>query len=222
MPAAPRAGEREGKVFRGGSIVGASDPALIRVFQGRHRVVGNRISPAMRGVPAGMERSVPVFSNGDLARALVADVPFGVRESEAPGGHAPAAQGLSEIIGRFSAVRKQQRRDFVAALGSHPSERHRLRAALAGQKLIDDRAVAGVSDSLDDRLGAFDVDRLGDLTGGLPPAVVQESSRVLGVGLLLVEVSLRADVVGQTPGDFSVPAHAYERHAYVRHPEGIE
>ena len=66
------------------------------------------------------------------------------------------------------------------------------------------------------------LDRLRAKLRRLPFAVVEEAARMRRVGLLLIEVALRADVVGDAPGDVLVAADHDARHAGQRDAGDVE
>src|SRR5439155_18708555 len=67
-----------------------------------------------------------------------------------------------------------------------------------------------------------DVDLLLPLRPRLPLAIMEITTRMGRIGFLLVEVALRADVVGDAPGDALVAADHHRGHPRERHAGHVE
>src|SRR5262249_1635578 len=152
-------------------------------------------------IPARTIAALPHAPERDPAGGLVPDVALVVAEHEAPRRHPPAPEGHPRLLERLRAVEREQRREPAALGGAEPPEGDRSSPARRRrQKLVDDRTIPGEANGLPDGRTTSHADLLDDLAGGLPGAVMEEASRMRGVRALLVEIALRADVVGHAPG----------------------
>src|SRR5207253_2133253 len=172
--------------------------------------------PLVLGIPAGTVTAFPNLADGNPACRLVAYVPIDIGEDEVEGGNVPGLERGAERGGREGAIHVQKSRQPAALVGTEPFQRDgsglpRRRR----QNFINDRTVPGVADRFPHRFAAPDGNDLLPRARRLPAAVEEEAVRLRRVGLLLVKVALRTDVIGAAPGDALIAAKEDARHARI-------
>src|ERR1051325_977515 len=158
-------------------------------------------------VPAGAVAALGRLALRDAADALEADVAVDIGEDEVERRAQPRPAGFAKLGAVLRLAHVDGRRQPAARFEAEPADRDRpRRPKLRRHDLVDNRPVARRADRLPDRLLAAHLDLLNTQRRRLPFAVVEEAIRMGGIGLLLIEITLGADVVGDAPGDAFIAA----------------
>ena len=227
-PLSPRAGHPAAvhamrEIVRRDAIVGRADPASIGIVERRHLLERDEALPLVLRIPPASERSFVATSHWDAAGRLEADVTVDVSNDQCKRRYVPRSKCLAKFGHCCRAIDAQQRSQPASLRHSEPPQRNGSEfIGGSRQNFIDDRPISRKPDCLRDRVAVADGNRFGQFASGFPLTVEFEASRMFVADAFLVEVSLRADVVCDSPGDFLIPAEHDGWHPGISHAGNIE